>query len=141
MATRKITNAGERILARRMTRQDGPALAVRLFRVAAAAADTTTLAQLTAPNYTGYADVELDDANWSTPETNADSRAAVEYDEIEFAYTDAASQAIHGAAIYETGTNAVAVIELFDDPIPIVGTNTLNYTPRLLVFDTADVVS
>lgn len=136
--SRRITNYGERVLARRMTRQDVAAMQLHLLIGVVKVADSVTLAELTTPAFAGYAAVTLANANWSVPETNGDGIADTSYPEIEYSYTAAAMESITGLAWTLSGETDVIIVEKLENAIPIVGTDSFAITPRLLGHDPSD---
>lgn len=135
---RRITNYGERVLTRRMTRQDLGALQLHLLVGAVKVADSVTLAELTTPAFAGYAAVTLANASWAVPETNGDGIADTSYPEITYSYTAAAAESITGIAWTLSGETDVIIVEKLENPIPIVGTDSFAITPRLLGHDPSD---
>ncbi len=138
MTSRRITNYGERVLARRMTRQDVAAMQFHLLTGTVKVADAVTLAELTTPSFAEYAAVTLIDASWSIAETNGDGIADTSYPEITYSYTGAAAESITGVAWTLVGETDALIVEQFENPVPIVGTDSIYITPRLLGHDPND---
>lgn len=139
MTRRLVTNAGESILLTRMLTADD--FGIRLISIDFTPSQSLTLAELTPPEFAGYADALAEATDW-TIQATADGIAVATGLPKTFEYAiGAATEQIYGAALYDLITNDVITVELFDLPLEITGTSQIEFTPRMQLYDLADAVA
>lgn len=134
-----IPNASKAAILAILLNKDAPEeLDLHLYQNDVTPGNTTGLGDLTEADFTGYADVELANANFSTPST-ADPSVST-YDSAQ-AFTSSAgsqNQTIYGYYITRRTTGDLMWVERFAAPDIITITNNgdaVNVTPRFTLDD------
>ncbi len=130
---RLVPNTAELILLTRML--TGEPWSVRLFVAAVTIKQSLTLPELIAPSSAWYADAHVGD--W-TVTAGADQRAYGAAPAMQWTPDADATAMIRGMAFYESDTDQIIALQLFDNPLPIVGGGTIEFVPRFSLFDTGD---
>lgn len=137
MTRRLVTNIGELRFLARMLNLTTTDLRLRLTTANFTPGQSLILANLTPPTFSGYADRDLVEGDWTVVGTG-DQRASASYEPQVYEFTDAVTEFVRGAVIYDAADNAILTAELFDAPVEIEGTSSIEFTPRILFYDTAD---